>query len=62
MGMTGISKSQVSRLCGEIDERQRLLEPADRRRLAVRVDRRDVRQGAPSRPYRFCRRNNCRWV
>jgi putative transposase len=31
MGMTGISKSQVSRLCAEIDEKvASLLEPADR--------------------------------
>ena len=39
MGMTGISKSQVSRLCAEIDERVHgFLEPADRGRLAVPVD------------------------
>ena len=44
MGMSGISKSQVSRLCGEIDERVgAFFESADRRRLAVFVDRRDVR-------------------
>ena len=47
MGMTGISKSQVSRLCEEIDERvQGLPRPPDRRRLAVSVDRRHLREGA----------------
>ena len=46
MGMSGISKSQVSRLCEEIDEQgQGLPRPADRRRLALSVDRRDLREG-----------------
>ena len=41
LGMSGISKSQVSRLCAEIDERvRRVPGAADRRRLAVPVDRR----------------------
>src|SRR5215204_4175376 len=36
MGMSGISKSQVSRLCEEIDERVKgLPRPADRGRLAL---------------------------
>ena len=36
MGMTGISKSQVSRLCEEIDERREgVPRPADRRQLAL---------------------------
>ena len=47
MGMTGISKSQVSRLCEEIDEQgQSLPRPADRGRLALSLDRRDLREGA----------------
>jgi hypothetical protein len=37
--MSGISKSQVSRLCEEIDARVKSVpEPADRRRLALSVD------------------------
>ena len=45
MGMSGISKSQVSRLCAEIDERvSAFLERSDRRRLAVSVDRCDLRR------------------
>ena len=61
IGMTGISKSQVSRLCAEIDERVRTLpRAADRRRLAVSVDRRDLREGARGRPHRLGRRDNRR--
>ena len=47
MGMSGISKSQVSRLCEE-DRRegQSLPRPADRRRLALSLDRRHPRQSA----------------
>ena len=61
MGMSGISKSQVSRLCEEIDERgERLPRPADRRRLAVSVDRRDLREGARGRPHRLGRGDNRR--
>jgi transposase-like protein len=38
LGMSGVSKSQVSRLCGELDEaRGRLPQPSHRRRLAVLV-------------------------
>ncbi len=38
MGLEGISKSQVSRLCAEIDERvQSVPAPSDRRRVAVSV-------------------------
>ena len=56
MGMSGISKSQVSRLCQEIDERVKaFLDPADRRRLAVPVDRRHLPQGAAGRPHRLGR-------
>jgi transposase-like protein len=39
MGMTGISKSQVNRLCAEIDEGEGLPRPSDRGRLALSVDR-----------------------
>lgn len=39
MGMSGISKSQVSRLCEEIDvEREGLSRPAHRRRMALPLD------------------------
>src|SRR5208283_959652 len=43
LGMSGISKSQVSRLCEE-DRRegQSLPRPADRRRLALSLDRRHL--------------------
>ena len=52
--MSGISKSQVSRLCAEIDERvQAFLDAADRGRLAVSLDRRHLREGAPERPDRL---------
>ena len=54
MGMTGISKSQVSRLCEEIDEKVKaFLEPPDRGRLAVSLDRRDLREGARERAHRL---------
>ena len=57
MGMDGISKSQVSRLCEEIDEQgQTLPRPPDRRRLALRLARRDLREGPPRRPHRLGRR------
>ena len=53
MGMTGISKSQVSRLCEEIDEKVKaFLEPSDRGRLALSVDRRHLREGARERAHR----------
>ena len=45
MGLSGISKSQVSKLCKDIDERvQRLPRPADRRRVAVSLARRHLPQ------------------
>ena len=45
LGMEGISKSQVSRLCGEIDERvQAFLTPPDRGRLALCLAGRHLRQ------------------
>ena len=51
LGMAGVSKSQVSRLCAEIDERvQAFLEASARGALPLRLDRRDLPQGAPERP------------
>jgi transposase-like protein len=48
MGMEGISKSQVSRLCGEIDERvQTFPAPADRRRPALSLAGCHLRQSPP---------------
>ena len=62
MGMSGISKSQVSRLCAEIDEQVKaFLEPPDRGRLALSLDRRHLREGAPERPHRLGRRDHRGW-
>ena len=61
MGMTGISKSQVSRLCAEIDEKVKASQPADRGRLALPVDRRDLCEGAAERPHHIGRRHRRRW-
>jgi putative transposase len=36
MGISGISRSQISRLCEEIDDKVRAF-PSDRRRLALSV-------------------------
>lgn len=47
MGMSSISKSLVSRLCGE-----GLPAATARRRLALPVDRRQLREGAPERAHR----------
>jgi hypothetical protein len=54
MGMTGTSKSQVSRLCEE-DRREGegVPEPPDRRRLALSVDRCHLREGARERAHRL---------
>ena len=61
MGMTGISKSQVSRLCGEIDEQdQGLPQPAAGGRMAVPLARRDLHKGAPGRADRLGRRHHRR--
>ena len=61
--MSGISKSQVSRLCEEIDEQgEGLPRSADRGRLALSVDRRHLREGAPGRPHRLRRRDHRRGV
>ena len=59
MGASGISKSQVSRLCAEIDERvNAFLSPPHRGRLALSVDRRDVPEVAPGGPDRLGRCDN----
>ena len=53
MGMSGISKSQVSRLCGG-NRRQdpQLPRPSARRRLALSLAGCDLREGARGRAYR----------
>jgi transposase-like protein len=61
LGMSGISKSQVSRLCEEIDERVQafltrpivLRQAQDEGRLALPVDRRHLSEGAPGRAHRL---------
>jgi transposase-like protein len=56
MGMTGISKSQVSRLCGEIDGKDRgLPRSASRGRVAVYLAGRDLCEGAPRWSHRLGR-------
>ena len=50
MGMSGISKSQVNRLCEKFDERIHTLPGApDRGRLALCLGRRHLCEGAPER-------------
>ena len=54
MGAGGMSKSQVSRLCGEIDERvnaflSRPIEPAYSRERGLPLARCDLREGARGR-------------
>ena len=62
MGMSGISKSQVSpAVRGDRPAGEGLPRPADRGRLAVSVDRRDLREGPPGRPHRLGRRHRRRW-
>ena len=56
LGMSGISKSQVSRLCEEIDRGEDLPGTPDRGRLALPLDRRHLRQGAAERSHRLGRR------
>ena len=56
MGGTGVSKSQVSRLCEEIDARVKAFpRPAARGRLALCLCRRDLCEGAPQSPHCFGR-------
>ena len=57
MGLSGISKSQVSKLCKEIDERVKRL-PAARRRLALSVAGCDLPESARGRTHRLGRRDN----
>ena len=62
MGLSGISKSQVSKLCKDIDERVNafLDRPLDGE-WALSVARRDLPQGSRRRPHRLgCRNNRCR--
>ena len=58
MGMSGISKSQVcAAVRGDRRAGEGLPRPADRGRLALPVDRRHLREGAPGRPDRLGRRD-----
>jgi len=60
MGMTGISKSQVSRLCSEIDDKIGVYSrPAAGRRVALSVARCDLCEGPPERAHRVGR-GDCR--
>ena len=60
MGMTAISKSQVSRLCGEIDDKVKafLGRPIEGD-WPLSVDRRHLREGAPEWPHCLSR-GDCR--
>lgn len=61
MGMSGVSKSQVSRLCEEIDGKgEGLPRQAHRGRLALSVDRCHLPEGAPRRTHRLGRRHHRR--
>lgn len=64
MGAGGMSRSQVSRLCAEIDERvnaflTRPLEGSAYTPTALPLDRRDLPQGAPGRSHRLRGRHHC---
>ena len=61
MGMTGVSKSQVSRLCQEIDEKVKAFLSPARSRLALSVDRRHLFEGAAERTHRLGRGDRCGW-
>lgn len=52
MRMSGISKSQVSRL-EEIEKMKTFLAPRDRARPALFMARCQLREGTPKWPYRF---------
>ena len=68
MGMDGISKSQVSRLCGEIDEKSlpreggggAVPQPAPGRRLALSAERRGLCKAAPEQQGRHWRSDQWR--
>jgi putative transposase len=53
MGMSGISKSQVSRLCAEIDEKVNAFLARPIEGDWPYLDRRHLREGAPERPHRI---------
>lgn len=56
MGMSGISKSHVSRLCAEIDDKVKaFLNRPIEGRLVVSLDRCHLREGAPERAHRLGR-------
>jgi transposase-like protein len=55
MGGAGVSKSQMSRLCAEIDARQNLSRSSSRRRLALCLAGRNLCESAPQPPHRFGR-------
>ena len=55
MGMSGIAKSHVSRLCEEIDSLPRVV---NRELLALSLDRRHLPQSPPWRACRFGRRHH----
>ena len=58
MGLAGISKSTVSKLCRDIDDRVNAF--LERRRLAVSLARCDLPQAARGRADHQCRRDNRR--
>jgi len=59
MGMSGISKSSVSKLCKDIDERVNAFPQAPAfRRVALSLAGCHLPQGARGRPHRFGRRHN----
>jgi len=58
MGLSGISKSQVSKLCKDIDERVSAFLDADRGRMAVSVARCHLPEGPRRRPHRLRGGNN----
>jgi hypothetical protein len=56
LGMTVISESQLSRVCEEIERKVKaFLSRPDRGRLAVPVDRCDLREGMPEQTHRLAR-------
>ena len=61
MGMTGISKSQVSRLCEGIDGKVKVFLERPIESDWPPVDRRNLSEVAPRRPHRLSRRHHRRW-
>lgn len=61
MGLSGISKSTVSKPCKDLDEKgRRIPEPAPDRRMALSLARRHLPEGPPGREDRARRRHNRR--